>query len=384
MTVVVALAVGRASFAQAQAEVASPVGSSLSRSDWLERYQHARALLVHESWAAAARELSALEASAPSPEHRLLASELGSIARAQLLLRRDCCDQPSLRTSDELAVLYTTGVFYGLGTAGWLALQLRPATLAGALLPFAVLTPAAVGIIAFADHYRPLRHGIPHAIAAGMYLGLGEGLWLVAYQSAYAGRHANLSRWSSERVSTALWLTSTVGALAGGLIGALRRPTPGRVSLSGSAAIWGGALGALLSSAFDPDDKARGSNAYAIGAVGYNVGLVGGLLLGPSIAPSVARVRFIDLGGLLGTLLGGGLYSLIARGGDGRVGRGLAAAGGMLGLGLTFWATQGMPADRSHDQLAPAIGERRTALDGLRPWVSPARSGVLVGVSCEL
>lgn len=377
---------GTATLARAQAvQVPSASGALDEPAEpaWLTRYEHARSLLLDEAWAEAAEELDGLQADARSAQQKLLAEELASLARAKLRRLRSCCIQPELRTNDELAVLYTMGVFYGLGTAAWAALQLQPSTLEGALLPFAVLTPATVGVIAWADSYRPLRHGIPHALAAGMYLGLGEGIWLVGLQSANADQLSEVSRWSAETASTALWLSSTAGALAGGLIGALRRPTPGRVSLAGSAAIWGGVLSAFAASAVEPNADDRSVRAFAVGAIGYNIALVTALLIGPRLAPSVSRVRFTDLGGLLGALLGGGGYSVIARGGDARIGYGLTAIGGLLGLGVAFWATSGMPPDHSHDRLAPAIGERGTAPQRLHTWVSPVRSGVLVGLTYE-
>jgi hypothetical protein len=351
---------------------------------WHERYARARAALLNDDFAQAAREFSALADSAATTQDALLARELGDIARAQEQ-RSEPLDQPALRTTDELMVLYTIGVFYGLGTAAWLALQLKPQSFGAAILPFAVLTPAAVGVVAWADDYRPLRHGIPHAIAAGMYLGFGEGLWLVGYQNAYASHHPGASRWGSERVATALWATSTAGALAGTLVGALRRPTPGRVSFTASTTIWGGVLSAFAAKAIEPDKAERSQRAYLVGALGYNVGLVAGLLLGPSAAPSVARIRFTDLGGLFGALLGGGGYALVAKGGDSRVGFGLAAIGGTLGLGITWWATSSMPPDRSHDRLQPAIGglEPRP-LASLRPTLTPIRGGLIAGVTGEL
>ena len=133
---------------------------------------------------------------------------------------RAAAQEPALRTTDELTVLYTTAVLYGLGSSAWLALQVEPGNIAGALVPFAVLAPAGAALVAWADNTRPLRHGVPHALAAGMYLGLGEGLWLNAFQSAYAGRHPGVERWGPQRASTSLWLTSTAGGLFGALVGA--------------------------------------------------------------------------------------------------------------------------------------------------------------------
>jgi hypothetical protein len=313
-----------------------------------------------------------------------MASELAAIAQAGLELRAEPA-QPELRTGDELAVLYTTALFYGLGTSGWLALQLQPQTFGGALLPFAVLTPAAVGIVALADSYRPLRHGIPHAIAAGLYLGFGEGLWVVGYQHAYATQHDGVARWRSESVSTALWAGSTAGALIGGLVGALRRPTPGRVSFTASAGIWGGVLSSIAASAIEPERRRRGETAYFVGAIGYNVGLLAGLVFGPEVAPSVSRVRFIDLGGLGGALLGAGGYALIANQRDSRGSLAAASIGGVLGLGFAWWATNGMPADHSHDQLRPAIGRGGdTGFASLRPTLMPTRDGFMAAVAGAL
>jgi hypothetical protein len=287
--------------------------------------------------------------------------------------------EPALRTTDELTVLYTTAVLYGLGSSAWLALQVEPGNVAGALVPFAVLAPAGAALVAWADSTRPLRHGIPHALAAGMYLGLGEGLWLNAFQSAYSGQHAGVERWGPQRASTSLWLTSTAGGLAGALVGAINRPTPGRVSFMASTAIWSGALGALVAHAIVPNDVQRAQLTFASGALAYNVGLVGGLVLGPVVAPSVMRVRFVDLGGILGGLLAGGSYALFVRNVDSRALLGLAAVGGALGLGVATWATRDMPADRTHDGLPPLIGERAQTRSELHPSLVPVRGGFIAG-----
>jgi hypothetical protein len=350
---------------------------------WHLRYDQARSALLAGRFEEADREFSALQYGAPTPIDRSLAIEFASFARSEIA-RRKPQEQPSLRTSDELAVLYTTAVFYGLGTSGWFDLQLKPQSFGAAFLPFAVITPAAVGIVALADNYRPLRHGIPQSIAAGLYLGFGEGLWLVAYQNAYASHHTDTANWGSSRVATALWISSTVGAVAGGAIGALRRPTPGRVSFTSSTTIWGGLISAFATSALVQDQNHRSESSYLVGAIGYNVGLVGGLLFGPAIAPSVWRVRFTDLGGLAGALLGGGASALITKDFTSRTSMGAAAIGGVVGLGLTWLATSGMPPDRSHDQLRPGVASRPTGLASLQPTLAPTRGGFVAGLTGAL
>lgn len=344
---------------------------------WSERYAHARAKLLEDDYRAAARLLTELADKAPTPVQRELAAELARIARAKVVSDES---EPELRTADELTTLYATAILYGLGTSAWLALQAEPDNIAGALIPFATVTPAAAGLVAFADRFRPLRHGIPHAIAAGMYLGFGEGLWLTAFQRANASAHEGIEPWGPQRISTALWLCATGGGLAGTLVGAINRPTPGRVSFTASSAIWTGALGAFVAHAVSSDAAERAQLTYLVGGIAYNAGLLAGIVFGPVVAPSVARVRYTDLGGLFGALLLGGGYALLAGDADSRVGLGLAAAGGTLGLGIAAWATRDMPPDRSHDRLQPVIGTRAS----LRPTLVPTSGGFFAGLSGEL
>jgi hypothetical protein len=353
---------------------------------WRVRYERARAALIDERFAEAQAELDALAHSAPTEPDRRVAIELREVARVKAERHGQDSQngQPAIRDSDEMSVLYTTAVLYGLGTGGWLTLQLQPQTFGTAIIPFAVATTAAVGGLSIADRYRPLRHGIPHAIAAGLYLGFGEGMWLVAYQHAYSTQHAGTSSWHAERVSSALWIGASAGAVVGGLIGALRRPTPGRVSFTASAGIWLGVLSAFAADALNPESKGRAQTTYLVGDIGYNAGLLTGILFGPEFAPSVTRVRFMDLGGLGGALLGAGSYALVAneRGSQGSMGA--AAIGGALGLALTFWATSGMQPDRSHDKLPSALGSRSPSSSALRAALMPARGGFVAVVTGEL
>ena len=348
--------------------------------DWQVRYDRAREQLVADHACESVLQLRALEQSPPAESERVRAAELVSFARARCQLLTGG-DQPSLRTSDEITVLYAAAVMYGLGTGAWIALQVQPKNFGAALLPFVIAAPATVAAVGLADNYRPLRHGIPHAIVAGLYLGLGEGVWITGYQNAYAKHHGE-QRWSAERASTALWISTSVGALAGGLVGAWRRPTPGRVSFTASTAIWGGLLSALTTSAVVSNRNERSEDAFLVGSMGYNAGLVAGLLFGPGVAPSITRVRLTDLGGLFGGLAVAGSYALLASQRDTRALLGAAAIGSGLGLGITWWATAGMPADRSHDALRPAIGQHAPrGLSAVSPLLAPVPGGVLAGVS---
>src|SRR4051812_43485883 len=190
--------------------------------NWDERYAKARRLLVSGHEAEAAPEFEQLSITAATEEDTRRANELAEICRAKL---RAQADAAYLRSSGEMTLLYSTAFVYGLGTSAWVALMTQPKNLGGAVLPFAVLTSAAVGGVSLADSYRPFRRGVPQSIASGTYLGFGEGIWLVGIQHAGAARRDDGSAWDGKRVASALWGGATLGALAGGLVGALRQPT---------------------------------------------------------------------------------------------------------------------------------------------------------------
>ena len=55
-----------------------------------------------------------------------------------------------------------------------------------------------------------------------------------------------------------------------------------------------------------------------------------------------------------------------------------------LGLGLTWWATSGMPPERGSELLAPALATRENTLASIQPLLTPLRGGFLAGVRGEL
>ena len=342
-----------------------------SRTEWDERYAKARTLLVSGHEAEAAPEFEQLSASAPTEEDAHRASELAEICRAKLSAEADAAH---LRSSGEMTLLYSTAFVYGLGTSAWVALMTQPKNLGGAVLPFAVLTTAAVGGVSLADGYRPFRRGVPQSIASGAYLGFGEGIWLVGIQHAGATRRDDGSAWDGKRVASALWGGATLGAIGGGVIGALRQPTAGRVSFTLSTSVWGGVVTSFAAAAVSADESRRTEQAFTAGMVGYNVGLLSGLIFAPSVAPSVARVRFVDLGGIGGGLVGAGLYTLAAGGGESRASLGAASVGTLAGLGFTGWATSNMPGD-------PPKQARSLSL---MPSLVRTRDGWMATVSGEL
>jgi len=350
----------------------SVVAAETAPAVWGERYARAKAALAEGRSADAERELEALAADAPTKEQERLARELLDVAREAARRERV---SPDIRTTDELSVLYTSAFVYGLGTSAWVVLQIRPENLAGAVLPFAALTASAVGGVAVADDYRPFRRGVPHSIAAGLYLGFGQGVWVVGYQHAGAVRRDDGTRWGSETVSTVLWTGATLGGVTGGLVGAWREPTPGRVSFTASAGTWAGLVGGFAAASLQKHDRRRGETSFATGGVTYNLGVLSGLAFAPLIAPSVARVRFVDLGAVGGGLLGAGAYAIALESrASTRGGLGSAALGIAAGIGVTWWLTEDMPTD-------PPAGAPKASV---RPLLTPTDGGWLVGLHGEL
>lgn len=353
--------------------IASLSSSAAATTSWDERYDEARTALIEDRHEEAATMFDELARTAENSEDQRLAREFASIARDRLA--RVPPPQPDIRTTDELSLLYTSAFIYGFGTSAWVALQIKPDNVAGAVLPYLALTTAAVGGVAVADDYRPLRLGVPQSISAGMLLGLGESVWLLGYQRARAQRRDEPT-WGAPTVATVAWSGATIGAVSGGVIsGVFRRTTPGRVSFTTSGALWAGLLASFSGAAFESRDSHRKETAFLSGGVGYSAGLLASLVVSPTFHPSIARVRFVDLGGLGGGLLSAAGYFLVV-GDDGSPRGGLAAAaiGSTAALGLSWWATD----DISAKGLDLEVAQSQNF--SWAPLVHPVPGGLVGGV----
>ena len=363
------------SSAVASAQTAAGPGIETERT-WTARFDDARAELVEADYAHAEADFRKLAKEAPSPAERDLANQLADIAAASELRRHGVTLPSTIRSTDELWVLYANAFVYGLGSGAWFALQTQPKGVGGLFLPVVGFTALAIGGVALADALKPLPYGVPQAVVAGLQIGLGEGIWAVLWQKGVARSHEDDSQaWRAGPASTVIWVTSTVGAVTGGFLGAALHTTPGRASFVSSTSFWTGSLFALTFAALTPDTRLRAEHAFAAGDIGYNAGLVGGMLLAPRLAPSIARVRWLDIGGLGGGLLAGGLYSAISQ--DAGTPRGTFAvmAGGTLaGLGIAWALTTQMPRD-----VRPVVPAK-----AIVPTVMPVVGGVTVGIAGEL
>jgi hypothetical protein len=358
----------------------SPTPEQLT--SWQGRYSQARTAMLAGDFAVAAEKFAALVDAAPDPVDRLLAAEMTSACRiwAQggyvlTTQRKLALTAPALiedrRTTDEIAILYTNALLYGL-FAGVVVDAWTEANSAGsAILPPLALAGASAGIVAVIDRSTHLGYGVAQSIVSGMYVGFEEGIAWMLWHEASAPYS---SEFGPKAVTTMIWGLGTLGAVAGGVVGSAYGTTPGRAALMGSAAMWSGLVaGTFMGGMTGIDDTALLSSAIAL-----NAGAVLGALAGAEVSPSIARVRFIDLGGLSGGLLLGGLYWAVQ---DKDVTpRGLLTAtslGMTAGLTAAWLLTRDMETDLPRKHREPSLAER------LVPTLVPASTGtgLVLGVA---
>lgn len=379
--------------APAPARADAPASPAVEELSWDARYDLAYEALSAGKLREAASLFHALARTARNDRERVLAHELARLATeaaerggaeaAPVLLQPSVPVAPPrlIRGADELALLYASGFLFGAGTGVWFLLSTQPDSAITATLPFAALVAAPVIAIATIDGIKPLAPGLPHAISAGLYLGLGESVLLVGRQEARASRvsaryPSSDARFRPETVTGVLWTGATLGATLGGALGAGLETTPGRVSFTASMTIWSGVLTGLTAGALLPDDDRRRERAFTIGSGGYNAGLAGGLLFAGKVSPSVARVRIADLLAVATGLVTTGAYLSIAKDIDVRMAEGIAAGGIGAGLAAGWFVTRGMASGSPAS--GPAAGGSRASI---QPSLVPVPGGAGVGAS---
>ncbi len=363
-------------------------------SAWQSEFAKTRLLMESGRFLEAANRFDALSRRAPTAEQGWLARELGVLcatwAERGLALRPPAAEEAlggaateahpagraagDRRSTGEIALLYTNSVLYGIGTGVWLGILTEPDTAAGAILPTLAVSGLSAGVVAFVDRGEGLRAGVPQSITTGMWLGLSQGVLWAGYQSAASKYY---EEWEARSVATLIWGATTAGAIAGGVIGQESGTTEGRSAWVGSTGLWGGTLGGLVVGALASDDYEADEKALLGAAVGLTGGAVVGLVTAGEVSPTIGRVRFLDLGGLAGGLVVGGLY--VAGADDNVDGQGLlgsTALGVAAGLGTAWLLTEGMPKDYGFDE-AP---EQPTGLDSARVVMAPTEGGGLLSV----
>jgi hypothetical protein len=340
----------------------APLALAPLRKEWAERYGIAKALLVEGHFAEANDALSALLRDAATPEERRLAAEFQSVVerwlfdKKELVLSHDLEDstltarRENRRTTDEISFLYVNGVAYGVGTGVFLAVAGDANSPASVILPSLLLGGAGAGAVAIIDHGKGLGYGVPQSIVSGMYLGLEEGLVWSLWNQAHV---AYYDEWKPGTVAGIVWGSATLGAIGGGIVGTLGGTTPGRASYVESTGLWTGVVSGLLAGATVKREEQADEVALLTGAIGLNAGALVGVLTAGTVSPSIARVRFIDLGAVGGGLVLGGLY-VAAADRDTKPGPAMTATalGVAAGFGGAWFLTSGMRKDRPASRAA--------------------------------
>jgi hypothetical protein len=359
------------------ARAEEPESPADETSTWWLRYETARKRLLNGEYLRAAEELRELAESAPTKKERDLVLDLAEVAE-RWSLRADGSEEPSpglrrLRTTDEITMLYATTFIYGVGSGAWFLLQVQPDSALSAMLPFAGIAAAPVLTVALVDGIRPFSRGVPHAVSAGLYLGVGQGTWIVGAQWGRAHRLGSVAtdRWDPETVSTVLWTSATLGGVAAGTLAAVLPTTPGRISYAASTTIWSGLLTGFVTAAVAP--SYQNESAPIAAGIGYNAGLVGGLMSAGAVSPSVARVRLTDLAGVMGGLATGGLYlSLAQRDASPRATFALTSAGIAAGLAAGWLLTRNMTPELPEVATPPRVV--------WTPMFTPTTGGATLGI----
>ena len=370
------------SAAPTSAPQAPQSAAPLDRSTWDTRFASARELLERGDFSRASAELAGLARNAPSALDAARAVELAQLAtdweqRGVALVDRKALVGSDIeakhgdqRTADEIGVLYTTSVIYGLGTGLWIDVLSKPNDFSGTLiLSPLIFAGAAAGGVALLDSGRGLRYGVAQSMASGMYTGLWQGLAWTTYLQASTSRSHQLS---GEAYATALWSSATAGALVGGIVGTQSSTTPGRASYVSSASLWPALILGFGIAGLSKDNQYRDDHALLAASFGATGGVVAGILTAGTVSPTTARVRFLDLGGLSGSLLGGGLY-WAAAGKNAELSplAVLTALGATAGLGVAWYATSNMPRDEG--------AAKNVATFDIHPQLLGVRGGACLG-----
>jgi hypothetical protein len=365
----------------------APSGSNEADALWKQKYNDAKNKLITGEFAEAAAAFDELAKSATDPIDRALAAEQAGLAhewaaRNLAFVHRSDLAEVSIsakavdkRTADEIAGLYTLGFVYGLGTGLWIDAVTQPESTAGIVLPPLIGAGLGIAGVAILDSGRGLRYGVPSAISAGLIIGLDEGtVWTLWNQSQRSG-----DRWSTQGAASVVWGLSTVGAIAGGLVGSSVPITPGRALFVQAGALWGGAVLGLGMGALAADPHGERAGYFAAG-VGTNVGWVGAALAAGSVSPSSARVQLVNVGGIAGFLLFGGIYLAAAdKNPNVHAEVGAAALGSAAGLTAAWFITARMAPDMPRAPNAPPA-----AVSNVVPAITPVQGGATVGVSGTL
>lgn len=366
--------------------VAQPVGPPPEIvAQWRNFYERGKAAMATGSFPLAARMLNDVARQAPDPALQGQARELADLAtywaRNRYILTppantmpfggKSKANLPNERSIDELAILYANTLVWGTGFGVVIGFNSDSGDPSTFFLPAIGMSALGAGAIALADvKFGPMPYGVPQSITSGMYMGFEAGFYLAAILEG----ERVIERDEEKILPGLVWGSMSAGALIGGLVGTTNPTTPGRASFTSSGALWGGLFSSLVTVGFLDGDF--NSAPFITGLIGAAAGGTLTGVLGGSVAPSIARVRFIDVGAVGGGLVFGGLYASIADRYDGQALAFLTSAGIVAGLATSAYLTRDMERDEPRSGKAPKAAAFR-----MSPYLVPQAGGGTLGFS---
>jgi hypothetical protein len=213
-----------------------------------------------------------------------------------------------------------------------------------------------------------MRPGETAALDTGTFWGAWNGLAASEASSA-----------SARGVVTSMLVGQLLGLSVGGGLGYAMQPTSGQVALASTFGIWSTELTFSALLAFS-DGSQSAQHLWAPMLIAGDLGFVVGVVVARGSSISRGRAALIDVGGVLGALLGG----LVASGASGsnatnRAGVSLMVGTG-LGLGLAAFATSNWDAPAGVAASSPSRASGWPTALNLAPFVAPrGGTGVALG-----
>ena len=284
-------------------------------SDADQLYENAFKLILDGDYGEAYDHLDEIISLYPNATHAHLArTRMNHLERLNLpALRRRNIDRSGRIESIVFSTLYST--WLGVGSARLANADSEKAAVAGMMIgaPVGLLTSLAL------TRNAPLSDGQAALINFSGYWGTWQGYGLAIL----------LDRNDDEK-------TMIGSAMAGGLLGlattsALTRkinPSTGDISLINYGGLWGTGLGLLTAYISDHEDS---DNLLAFSLAGGNLAAAAMTAITPKVEFSFMQASLINLSGIVGTIVAGGLV-LISQPDSRDVSLGALMAGGILGL----------------------------------------------------
>lgn len=352
---------------------------------WRAFYERGKAAMATGAFPLASRMLNDVARQAPDPTLQTQARELADLAtywsRNRYILTppmntlppgmRPKAFLPNERSIDELAFLYTNSLVWGTGFGVVLGFAADNSDASTFFLPAIGMSALGAGAVALMDvKFGPIPYGVPQSITSGMYMGFEAGFYLAAILEG----ERVVTRDEEKIFPGLVWGSMTAGMVIGGLVSTTSPTTPGRASFTSTGALWGGLLSSLVTVGFTGSDFS--SAPFVTGLIGGAAGGVTTGLLGQSLSPSIARVRFIDVGAIGGGLVFGGLYASLADRPDEQALAFLTSAGIVAGIATAAYLTNDMERDEPRRGNTPKAAEWR-----MTPYMMPQPGGGTLGFS---